>query len=290
MARIAKAELKEPLSENQRAALLTLLSDDDPAVYRTVRQRILRAGPPATEWLRPCTISLDPTLRRRVQEIVLHFERQAADNRFLGFCLQHGEDLDLEQGAWLLAQSEYPEINVDGYRAILDSYASEIRERLRQGDCARTVLGILNELLFRDLGFSGNEEDFCDPQNSYLNRVIDRRLGNPIALCLIYVLLARRLALPITGIGLPGRFICRYQTSAEEIYIDAFAGGTLLTKADCVQYLINTSFSVRNDYLSPVSSRRFLLRACANLHQIYLQSGPDERTLRIQRYLVALAR
>ena len=290
MARIAKADLKELLSEKQRAALLTLLSDDDPAVYRTVRQRILRMGPRAAEWLRPSLISLDPALRRRTQEIVLHFARQTADDRFLAFCLQHGEEFDLEQGAWLLAQSEYPEINVDGYRALLDSYASAIRERLRRRNGAKEVLGIITEFLFLELGFSGDEDDFCDPQNSYLNRVLDRRSGNPITLCLIYVLLARRLSLPITGIGLPGRFICRYQTSSEEVYLDAFAGGTLLTKADCVQYLLNASFSVRNDYLSPVTPRRFLLRSCANLHQIYLQDGRDERTVRMQRYIVALAR
>ena len=194
MARIAKAELKELLSEKQRAALLTLLSDDDPEVYRTVRQRILRLGPRAAEWLRPCLISLDPALRRRTREIVLHFERQTADNRFLAFCLQHGEEFDLEKGAWLLAQSEYPGINVDGYRALLDSYASAIRERLHRRNGAREVLGVITEFLFLELGFSGDEDDFCDPQNSYLNRVLDRRLGNPITLCLIYVLLARRSA------------------------------------------------------------------------------------------------
>jgi regulator of sirC expression with transglutaminase-like and TPR domain len=290
MARVAKAELKEPLSEKQRAAFLTLLADEDAAVYRTVRQKILRMGPPAMAWLRPCMISLDPALRRRTQEIVLHFEKQAADNHFLAFCLQHGEEFDLEQGAWLLAQSEYPEINIDGYRALLDGYAAEIKERLHHRNCAKGVLGVINKLLFQELGFTGNERDFCDPQNSYLNRVLDRRSGNPISLCLIYVLLARRLSLPISGIGLPGRFICRYQTSAGETYVDAFAGGTLLTKADCVQYLLNTSFSVRDDYLSPVTPRRFLLRVCANLHQIYLQNGRDERTIRMQRYIVALAR
>jgi regulator of sirC expression with transglutaminase-like and TPR domain len=290
MVRIAKADLKEPLSDKQRAALLTLLSDEDPAVYRTVRQEILREGPPATEWLRPCMISLDPALRRRAQEIVLQFDKQAADNRFLTFCLQHGEEFDLEQGAWLLAQSEYPDINVDGYRALLDGFSSEIKEKLRRRACAKEVLTILNESLFLKLGFNGNEDNFNDPQNGYLNRVLDRRTGNPITLCLLYVLLARRLSLPITGIGLPGRFICRYQTSAEEIYIDPFAGGALLSKGDCVHYLLNTSFSVRDDYLAPVTPRRFLLRSCANLHQIYLQNGRDERTIRLQRYIVALAR
>ena len=103
--------LPEALSENQRAALLNLLADEDRAIYQTVRQKILSYGPQATEWLRPHVLSSDPALRRRAQEIVLHFERQAADTRFLGFCLKHGEDFDLEQGAWLLAQTRHPEIN-----------------------------------------------------------------------------------------------------------------------------------------------------------------------------------
>jgi regulator of sirC expression with transglutaminase-like and TPR domain len=290
MARIAGAESKEPLSEKQRAALLTLLSDEDPVVYQAVRQKILRFGPPAAEWLQAHKLSPDPTMRRRTQEIVLHFQKQAADNVFLGFCLQNGEDFDLEEGAWLLAQSEYPEINPDGYRALLDGYANEVKARLHRRAAGKEVLNVLNELLFLELGFAGNEDDFYNPQHSYLNRVIDRRTGNPIALCLVYVLLGRRLGLPITGIGLPGRFVCRYQTSAEEIYIDAFAGGTLLNKADCVQYLLNTSFSVRDEYLAPVTPRRFLLRVCANLHQIYLQNGHGEKTTRVQRYIVALAR
>lgn len=290
MARMARAESQEPISEKERAALLTLLTDEDPAVYQTVRDQILRFGPAAADWLRPFRLSLDPALRRRAKEIVLHFERQSADNAFLAFCLQHGEELDLEQGAWLLAQSEYPEINLDGYHALLDSYGAEVRERLPRRAPAKQAIAVLNEFVFLDLGFSGNEENFYDPENSYLNRVMDRRSGNPISLCLLYVLLGRRVGLPIVGVGLPGRFICRYQTSAEEIYVDAFAGGTLLTKADCVRYLLNTSFSVRDDYLSPVTPRRFLLRICANLHQIYLQSGQTGKTTRVQRYIVALAR
>ncbi len=287
---MARAESTEPISERERAALLTLLTDEDPAVYQRVRKEIIRLGPSTSEWLRPFRLSLDPALRRRAQEIILHFEKQAADNAFLAFCLQHGEELDLEQGSWLLAQSEYPEINLDGYRAMLDSYGAEVRERLPRRAAAKQAIATLNELLFLELGFTGNEENFYDPQNSYLNRVLDRRTGNPISLCLLYVLLGRRMGLPIVGVGLPGRFICRYQTSSDEVYVDAFAGGTLLTKADCVQYLLNTSFSVRDDYLAPVTPRRFLLRICANLHQVYLQRGQSERTTRVQRYIVALAR
>lgn len=281
---------QEALTETRKAALVNLLGDDDPAVYHKIRQMILELGPGAVDWLRPHTLSREPALRRRAQELVLRFDRQAADNVFLGFCLKQGQDLDLEQGAWLLAQTQYPDINVEGYRALLDSYAADLRDRIEGVVECEDVLEALNRYLFEDLGFFGNEDNYYDPDNSYLNRVVDRRTGNPINLCLVYILLARRLGLPVTGIGLPGHFICRYQGSAQEVYIDAFNRGKLLTKADCVQYLLQGNYSVRDDYLAPVTPRRMLLRVCGNLHQIYLHLEKAEEAKRFQRYLVALAR
>jgi regulator of sirC expression with transglutaminase-like and TPR domain len=280
----------EPLSESQKGALLKLLADEDSAVYRPVREKILSYGSEVIGWLQPHTLSNDPALRRRAQDIIWHFGRQTADNRFLGFCLKHGEEFDLEEGVWLLAQTQYPDINVEAYQALLDSFVAELRERLDLTREAKEVLTRINSYLFEELGFSGNEENYYDPENSYLNRVIDRRTGNPINLSLLYMLLARRLRLPVTGIGLPGHFICRHQSSAAEIFIDAFNGGKFLSKADCVQYLAHANYSLRDDCLAPVSSRRMLLRICGNLHQTYLQLQRTEETTRIQRYLVALAR
>ena len=282
--------LPEKLSDSRRAALLNLLADENPAIYQTVREKILSYGPQAAGWLRPHTLSSDAVLRRRAQEIVLHFDRQAADNRFLAFCLKHGEEFDLEQSAWLLAQTQYPEINVEAYAALLDSYAGELRERVDFSADAKRTLAAINKYLFHDLSFSGNDQNYYDPQNSYLNRVIDQRKGNPINLCLLYILLARRLRLPVVGIGLPGHFICRYQSSAAELYIDAFNGGKLLSKADCIQYLVRGKHSLGDDYLAPINPRRMLLRICGNLHQIYLRLELAEETTRVQRYLVALAR
>ena len=286
----ATIALSEPLSESQKGALLKLLADEDSGVYRPVREKILSYGSGVINWLQPHTLSNDPALRRRTQDIIWHFGRQAADNRFLGFCLKHGEEFDLEEGVWLLAQTQYPDINVEGYQALLDSFAAELRERLDLTREPKEVLTRINNYLFEELGFSGNEENYYDPENSYLNRVMDRRTGNPINLSLLYMLLARRLRLPVTGIGLPGHFICRHQSSAAEIFIDAFNGGKFLSKADCVQYLAHANYSLRDDCLAPVSSRRMLLRICGNLHQTYLQLQRTEETTRIQRYLVALAR
>jgi len=290
MSRAGSIEIAEELSESRKSAFLKLLADDDLAIYHRIREKILSFGPVATGWLRPHTLSRDPALRRRAQEIVLQLDRQIADNEFLSFCLQQGEECDLEQGAWLLAQTQYPDINVEGYRALLDSYAAEIRERLAEVNRPRDILTVLNTYLFVGLGLSGNEENYYDPENSYLNRVLDRRTGNPINLCLVYLLLARRLRLPVSGIGLPGHFICRYQSTAAEIYIDPFNHGRILTKADCIQYLLQSNYSVRDEYLSPVRPRRMLLRVCGNLHQVYLHLEEKEPATRMQRYLVALAR
>jgi regulator of sirC expression with transglutaminase-like and TPR domain len=278
------------LSESQWKALVNLLGDDDPSIYQTVREKILSFGEDAGEWLRPHRLSNDPVLRRRAREIVQHFDRQEADTWFLAFCLKHGEEFDLEEGVWLLALTQYPEINVEAYRALLDHFATEIRERIDFSETNKEILTTINNYVFDELGFSGDQESYYDPQNSYLNRVVDRRRGNPINLSLLYLLLARRLELPVAGIGLPGHFICRHQSTSEEIYIDPFHHGKFLTKADCIQYLVSGSHGLQDEFLAPVSTRRILMRICSNLHQIYSQMELSEETTRLQRYLVALAR
>jgi regulator of sirC expression with transglutaminase-like and TPR domain len=283
-------QTSETPSDREKAALIRLLGDDDPLVHRAVRQKILQSGQAAVGWLRPHALSSDPALRRHAQEIIQHLQRETADDRFLGFCLTEGSDLNLEQGAWLLARTRYPDINVEAYQALFDSFAGELLERVDLRGDADEILGAFNGYIFDVLRFHGNEENYYDPENSYLNRVVDRRTGNPINLCLVYLLLARRLRLPIAGIGLPGHFICRYQSTSEEYYVDVFNRGKLWTKANCVQYLLQRNYPVRDDHLAPVSSQRMLSRICANLHQIYDQREMPAEATRLHRYAVALAK
>jgi regulator of sirC expression with transglutaminase-like and TPR domain len=287
--KIQKGDAKRATPE-RRAALLNLLGDENAEVYQAVREQILAEGNAAGEWLRPYALSDDPLLRKRVQEILRHVNQQTSDNLFLTFCLNHGEEFDLEAAAWSLAQTQFPEINVEAYQAMLDGYAHALRERVDRHGRVNTMLGKINEYLFEELGFKGNEKNYYEPDNSYLNRVLDRRTGNPITLCLFYMLLVRRLQLPVTGIGLPGHFICRHQSAGGEIYVDVFNRGRLLTKADCVHYLVRGNYDLREEYLAPISPRRIFLRICSNLHQIYLELGLKDDATRFQRYLVALAR
>ena len=226
---------RQALSESQRLALVSLLADEDPAVYRTVREKLLACGPPAAEWLRPHMTSSDPALRRRARQIVLHFERQAADDHFLAFCLRHGEASDLERGAWLLAQTQYPRINVEAYQAVLDSYASELRGRLASTGEPEDILTVLSQYLCGELGFAGDEEHYYDPRNSFLNEVMDRRLGIPISLSVLFMAVAQRVGLEVEGVRFPGHFLVKQVTGGRELYIDPYRGGAILTSEDCAE-------------------------------------------------------
>lgn len=280
----------DPFTESERAALVNLLGDDDPQIYAIVRARILAQASATCAWLRPHLLSNDPLTRKRVHGILLHCERRDADHKFISFCLCQGEGLDLEIGALLLARTSYPEINAEAYHALLDEFAADLRPRLDPADSPREQLATLNHHVFTELGFRGNEEAYFDPQNSYLNRVIDRRIGNPISLCTIYLLIARRLKLPVVGIGLPGHFLCRYQTPVDSVYIDAFDRGRLLTKADCIHHLVHSAFGLHKEFLTSVPPRRMLMRMCGNLHQSYRHLDLHADAARLQGYLVTLMR
>ncbi len=264
---------------------MTLLQDDDPAVADIARQRLLAAGPGLVPWLRTHTLSDVPRLRRRTREIVLRFEAGAADLRMTGFCSRAGEDLDIEEGAFRLAQTQYPGINLDAYRAILDQWTAQIAEWMPEDRTDDNgVLAAIQVGLFRRLDLRGNEEDYYDPDNSYLNRVIDRHVGNPITLCILVLLVGRRLRLPLAGIGLPAHFLCRYQSPTRQVYIDAFNGGRLLNRTDCIAFVNQLGRPFEEAFLQPVSPRRMLQRTCTNLEHAYENLELRDELGRIQRY------
>lgn len=278
------------LTESRRLALISLLGDEDDTVAHTASVHLKACGPVACDWLKPHLLSNDAHLRRRARAIVAHFTRTEADNAFLGFALQSGEELNLEQGVWLLARTQYPDLNEAAYTAQLDGFAGELASKLPVGGDSDTLMATVNEHLFDELGFHGNQENYYQPENSYLNKVIDRRTGSPISLCAVYMFVMKRVGLPVAGVGLPGHFIVRFQSAMAEVYVDCFNRGKLWTKANCISYILGTGHNLQDGFLQPVTPRRILQRMCSNLHQIYSQQELPEETERLGRYLVALAR
>ena len=150
------------------------------------------------------------------------------------------------------------------------------------------VLGAINRFLFGELGFTGSEQHTFDPDSGYLNCIIDRRAGNPIGLGMVYLFLARRLRLPITGMSLPGHFVCRHQDSHGELYVEPFEQGRFLSKAECMRILLQASFGYGEKQLVPLSPRRILVRLCQHLVNSCGHLEQTDEARRVQHYVAAL--
>ncbi len=195
---------------------------------------------------------------------------------------QSDEYIDLGRAALYIAQEEYPQLDLDEYLNALDTMASEIEERLTPERYPLRVIQTINQYLYEDLGFSGNKQDYYDPRNSFLNDVIDRRLGIPISLALVYLEIARRLNFPMVGIGMPGHFLIRPDVAEMEIFVDAFNQGEVMFPQDCQEKLTQIyqrPVTLQPEFLTPVNKRQFLVRMLTNLKYIYLNQQQREKAL-----------
>src|ERR1051326_1273477 len=186
-------------------------------------------------------------------------EKKSSRELFAAEALKPEQEIDLGRASLLIAKSEYPELDVESYLQRLDQIAGEISNRLpahsSTGQASvQKIIEQINEHLYRDLSFRGNEDSYYDPKNSFLNEVLDRRIGIPITLSVIYIEVARRLGIKVEGVGLPGHFLVKCQVDNEEILFDAFNGGRRLSESDCEQL-------VKNIYGDSTKFDRSLLRS-----------------------------
>ena len=184
------------------------------------------------------------------------------------------EELDLAAAAFQIARIAYPELSVELYRKRLDAMASEITARLPENPDPYIAIEAINQYLYGDMAFEGNDEDYYDPRNSFLNDVLTRGTGIPITLSLVYMEVARRVGLRLVGISMPGHFLVRYAREDRDIYIDPFDRGVVLTRAECSERMKRTfggEAELTNEHLRPVSPRQILTRMLNNLRGIYIQ-------------------
>jgi len=188
--------------------------------------------------------------------------------------------LRLDEAALAIAAEEYPALDAPACLARLDALAEQVRQRTVGARRISSTVKALREVLFEEEGFKGNEKSYYDPRNSYLNEVLDRRLGIPISLSLLFMEVARRVGLPLEGVGFPGHFLVKLRPElGPEIFIDPYNGGELLTPEECVARFKNVSHGREFDerFLHAVTPRQILGRMLHNLKRIYVEQGDDVR-------------
>ncbi len=192
-------------------------------------------------------------------------------------------EIPLDRAALLFGAVEYEGLDVDGYLGRLNAMASELRGRVSAEQSPARAVAAVNSYLFGELGYGGNALSYYDPRNSYLNEVLDRRLGIPISLSVLYLELARRVGLPLEGVGMPGHFLLRYPDPAEPILVDAFSQGAIVTEEACRQRLrglYGDALPLTTEMLEPVGTRAILFRMLNNLKGIYAQHADLARAAR----------
>ena len=202
------------------------------------------------------------------------------------------ERIDLVRAALTIAQTEYPQLDANSYCKHIEELALRVKRLVPDvGDPSESILA-LNRVLFEQEGFRGNQQDYYDPRNSFLNDVLDRKLGIPITLALLYMEVAHRVGFPLVGVGMPGHFLLKhYDAEGREILIDPFIRGGILTAKECQRRLdeiYGGQMPLQPAFLMAVSRRQVLVRMLNNLRSIYLSVRNFRKALPIVDLILAI--
>lgn len=198
--------------------------------------------------------------------------------------------IDVLTGALLIAKDEFPSLDISHEKERIEAIAEPLG-RLDDLEAADQA-ALLAERLFGDCGFRGNADDYYDPRNSYLNAVLDRRLGIPITLSLVYTEVARRAGVPASGVGFPGHFLVRIETdSGEPLMIDPFGNGRVVGRGTLESLLERGPTTKRTSraLLAPAAPRTVLARMLGNLKGVYAARGELSRLLVVTSRLLELS-
>jgi regulator of sirC expression with transglutaminase-like and TPR domain len=194
------------------------------------------------------------------------------------------DHIDLVRAVLLIARTEYPDLEIERYASRIEDLARRVASRARDAH-PQLAISALNQVLFEEEKLQGNRADYYDPRNSFLNDVLDRGLGIPITLSIIYMEVARRVGFPLAGIGMPGHFLLKhYSAEGHETLIDCFNRGDILSPQDCqsrLDEIYSGELNLQPEFLHPISRRQILTRVLNNLKTVYLSTRNFRKALPI---------
>lgn len=201
------------------------------------------------------------------------------------------DDVRLARVALEIAGDAYPHLDLERYLDRIETLADRVRDRTRDGASALDVVGQINWVLFIEEGLGANQDEYYDPRNSYLNEVLDRRLGIPITLSVLYWTVAQHLGIPIAGVNFPAHFMLRVDESDRTWFVDPFDAGAIHDHESCQQKLsriVQQPVALTEALAAPCSVACVVARMLRNLKAIYWSRQDVAALLPIQRRLVAL--
>ncbi|MEJ2882644.1 transglutaminase-like domain-containing protein [Pedobacter sp. GR22-6] len=278
------------------SALVKLLDDPDQEVFHHVEERLLGYGNEVIDYLENAwEQSLDSLLQQRIENIVhkIQFSNVKED---LNLWYQSGA-FDLLQGALVVNRYQYPDLDEEKIILQIEEIKREIWLGLQYEMSSIEKIKLINHVFYNIYGFSGNTKNHHDPQNSYINQVIESKKGNQISLAILYATLAQKLDIPVYGVNLPQHFILGYidESKRDEqefgvlFYINAFNKGAIFGKHDVDQFLRQLNLDPLPGFYAPCSNVEIIRRVIRNLISAYENLGSTEKVEELKELQEILA-
>jgi len=275
------------LSDSELNALVSLLDDTDLEVKNHVRERIISLGTEIIPYLeKKWENSFNPEIQKEIEILVHDLQFSLVKRRLEEW--KNSEDQDLLTGLWIINTYQYPDLEFEKINAEMHQIYFDVWTAFRNDLEPYDQIRIINNVLFNTLRFGANTKNFHSPGNSMLSTVLDTKKGNPISLCAIYMLVAKKLGLPIYGVNLPNLFVLTYKTDELTFYVNAFNKGLVFSRKDIHNYLNHLKIEPKEEYFEPTDNLQIIMRSLRNLGNSFDKLGEAEKVDEIKEMLAIL--
>ncbi len=277
--KVNKAELK---------ALVTLLDDEDKEVLEHVENKIKSLGHEIIPHLESHWETIfNPLIQKRLEDIIHSMQFSRLLDRLTFW--KDSENQDLLEGMWLVATYLYPDLELPKLKSDLEQVFYDVWLEFKSDVLPYEQVKILNSVMFDKLKFKPNSKNFHAVSNSMINRVLETKKGNPLSLCVIYMLVAQKLKMPVYGVNLPNLFILVYKTDNHQFYINAFNRGIIFTKDDIDNYISHLNLTPMDLFYEPCSHKDSVRRLMRNLMASFDKIGDHEKSEEIKILLQSIS-
>ena len=276
------------MEEKEIKALISLLEDQDRQISEHVEEKIRGLGTKAIPFLeKEWESTMNSNLQSRIENLIHDLQLVLLKERLNEW--YESPDKDLLTGMWIVATIQYPDLELQKLRQELEQIHYDVWLTFSDEMSVMDRIKALNSVLFSKLRFGANTRNFHSPANSMINAVLESKKGNPITLCVIYMLVANKLKLPVFGVNLPNMFMLLYRDESHDFYINAFNRGLIFTRKDLENYIVEIQLTPQSSFFEPCSNQEIIRRSLRNLVMAFDKLGEHARAEEVKTLLLMIS-
>lgn len=285
------------MKQNKLDALIQLLDDPDEGVYSHIRERFLELGLDAVPHLENnWELAEEVLVQQRIENLIHSIKSHDVFQHLKNWKENGGKNL--LNGAIFVAKYHYHNIDEEKIRSKINQIKQDVWIELNDDLTAFEKIKVLNHIIFNLHDFKGNREDYHNPKNSFLNRVLDSKKGSPLSIGILYAIIAQGLDIPLYGVNLPHHFILAYEdeflanfaskemaTPGILFYVNTFSKGAVFGKQDVLDFLKQIDLEPKDDYFKPCNNITIIKRMITNICYSYQKVNKPEKEAHFRELL-----